>query len=54
MASKKEPYEVTQVYNKRKALKLQRKGWELVGQSGGALMTATKYTLRRPNKKYRP
>lgn len=54
MASKREPYEIKQVRSDRQARKLQRQGWELVGQSGGFLMTARTYTLRRPNPKYRP
>lgn len=53
MAGKNEPYEVRQVRSDRVARKLQRKGWELVGQSGGFLMTARTYTLRRPNPRYR-
>ena len=52
MASKKEPYEVKQVRSDRIARKLQRKGWELMGQSGGFLMTARTYTLRRANPKF--
>ena len=52
MASKKEPYEVKQVRSDRQARKLQRVGWELVGQSGGFLMTARTYTLRRANPRY--
>ncbi|MDH5134623.1 MULTISPECIES: hypothetical protein [unclassified Microbacterium] len=53
MASKKEPFETKQVRSDRQAQKLVRQGWELVGQSGGALMTARTYTLRRPNPKYK-
>ncbi|CAM3265924.1 hypothetical protein OCAE111667_00610 [Occultella aeris] len=49
MAREKEPYEVRQVNSDRLARKLQRQGWELMGQSGGALMSARTYTLRRPN-----
>ena len=52
MASKKEPYEVKQVRSDRQARKLQRAGWELVGQSGGFLMTARTYTLHRANPRY--
>lgn len=53
MASKKDPFEVKQVRGDRQARKLQSAGWELVGQSGGFLMTARTYTLRRPNPRYR-
>ncbi|MCV0334560.1 hypothetical protein [Microbacterium sp.] len=53
MASKKEPYETKQVRSDRQAQKLVRQGWELMGQSGGFLMTARTYTLRRPNPKYK-
>lgn len=53
MASKKDEYEVKQVRTGRAAKKLQRKGWELMGQSGGFLMSAIVYTLRRPNPRYR-
>lgn len=54
MAKKNEPYEVMEVRSSRKARKLQKQGWELMGQSGGFLMTAITYTLRRPNPRYRP
>lgn len=53
MANKKDPYETKQVRSDRVARKMVRKGWELLGQSGGALMTARTYTLRRPNPKYK-
>jgi len=53
VVSKKEPYEVKTIRSDRVARKMQREGWELVGQSGGALMTARVYTLRRPNPKYK-
>lgn len=53
MASKKEPYETKQVRSDRAARRLVRRGWEMLGQSGGALMTARTYTLRRPNPRYR-
>lgn len=53
MASKKDPYETKQVRSDRAARKLVCQGWELMGQSGGFLMTARTYTLRRPNPRYR-
>lgn len=53
MASKKQEFEVKQVRTGSAARRLMRKGWEQTGQSGGALMSATVYTMRRPNPKYK-
>jgi cation transport regulator ChaC len=52
MASKKEPYEIKSTRNDREMKKLTRQGWELIGQSGGSIGTASVYTLRRSNPKY--
>lgn len=48
-----DPYLVKTVRSAGAARRLQRKGWELTGQSGGALMSATVYTLRLPNPRHR-
>ena len=53
MASKRDPYEVATVTGDHVARRMIRRGWELIGQSGGAFLTARVYTLRRPNPKYR-
>lgn len=49
----REPYEVVSLTNGRRAHKMMREGWELLSARGGFLMSATTYTLRRPNPRYR-
>lgn len=49
----REPFEVVSLTSGRRARRMMREGWELLSTRGGFLLTATTYTLRRPNPRYR-
>lgn len=51
--SKRDKYQIRTATSRRKAERLMREGWELLDKSGGFFMTATVWTLRRPNPRYR-
>lgn len=49
----REPFEVVTLADGRRAHRMMRDGWELLSARGGFLLSATVYTLRRPNPRYR-
>lgn len=53
MSRRSEPWEVVSLNKGRRANKMMREGWELLSARGGFLLSATTYTFRRPNPRYR-